>query len=38
MILKELCDQVEIECMFVEGYFGQSKPKNRILNDAWNIV
>ena len=38
MILKELCDQVEIECMFVEGYFGQSKPKNRILNHAWNIV
>lgn len=38
MILKELCDQVGIECMFVEGYFGQSKPKNRILNHAWNIV
>lgn len=38
MILKELCDQVGIECMFVEGYFGQSKPKNRILDHAWNIV
>lgn len=38
MILKELCDQVGIECMFVEGYFGQRKPKNRILNHAWNIV
>ena len=38
MILKELCDQVGIECMFVEGFFGKRKPQKRILNHAWNIV
>lgn len=38
MILKELCDQVGIECMFVEGFFGKRKPQKRILNHAWNII
>ena len=38
MILKELCDQVGIECMYVEGFFGKRKPQKEILNHAWNIV
>ena len=38
MILKELCDQVGIECMYVEGFFGKRKPQKEIINHAWNIV
>ena len=38
IILKELCDQVGIECMYVEGYYGSRKPNIRQVNHAWNIV
>lgn len=38
MILKELCDQVGIECMYVEGYYGSRKPNITQVNHAWNIV
>ncbi len=38
MILKELCDQVGIECMYVEGYCGRKIPKIAQINHAWNIV
>lgn len=38
MILKELCDQVDIDCMFVEGFYGTRKSKFEQINHAWNIV